>query len=76
MESHDPHHLQDACRVDGLLLSYHDPLVESLLGHSVKLTFFLYLDNIMFLLLGYAPLIFGFDSVVDMDDWDYTFDDG
>ena len=30
----------------------------------------------MFLLLGYATLIFGFDSVVDMDDWDYTFDDG
>ena len=38
MESHDPHHSQDACRVDSLLLSYHDPLVESLLGHSIRLT--------------------------------------
>ena len=42
MESHDPHHLWDACWVDGLLLSYHDPLVESLLGHSVGLTLLIF----------------------------------
>ena len=38
MESHDPHHSRDACRVDSLLLSYHDPPVESLLGHLVRPT--------------------------------------
>ena len=36
---------------------------------------FWYLDVIMFLPLGDASLIFGSNSVVDMDDWDYTFDD-
>ena len=35
-----------------------------------------YLDVIMLLLLGYASLMFGSNSVVDMDDWDYIFDDG
>ena len=30
----------------------------------------------MLLLLGDASLMFGFDSVVDLDDWDHTFDDG
>ena len=40
MKSHDPHHLRDVCQIDGLLLSYHDPLVESLLGHLVRLTLF------------------------------------
>ena len=36
--SHDPHHSRDACQVDILLLSYHDPLVEYFLGHSIRLT--------------------------------------
>ena len=40
MKSRDTHHLQDACQVDGLLLSYHDPPVESLLGYSIRLTLF------------------------------------
>ena len=31
-----------------------------------------YLDIIMLLLLGDVSLIFGSDSIVDMDDWDYT----
>ena len=35
-----------------------------------------YLDIIMLLLLGDTSLTFGLDSVVDLDDWDYTFDDG
>ena len=49
MESHDPHHSWDACRVDSLLLSYHDPPVESLLGHSVRLTFFgIYISSCFF----------------------------
>ena len=34
-----------------------------------------YLDVIMLFLLGNASLMFGFDLVMDMDDWDYTFDD-
>ena len=34
------------------------------------------LDIIMLLLLGNASLTFGPDLVVDMDDWDCTFDDG
>ena len=50
MESHDPHHSRDACRVDSLLLSYHGPPVESLLGHSVRPTLW-YLDILMLLLL-------------------------
>ena len=33
------------------LLSYHDPLVEPLLGHSIRHTLFLYLDVLMLLLL-------------------------
>ena len=57
------------------LLSYHDPLVEPLLGHSVRPTLW-YLDILMLLLLGDASLMFGPESVVDLDDWDYTFDDG
>ena len=40
MESHDPHHSRDAWRVDSILLSYHDPLVESLLSHPVRPAFF------------------------------------
>ena len=40
MKSHDPHHSRDAWRVDSLLLSYHDPLVESLLSHPVRPAFF------------------------------------
>ena len=28
MDSHDPHHLRDACQTDGPLLFYHDSLVE------------------------------------------------
>ena len=36
---------------------------------------FRHLDIIMLLLLGDASLIFGFDVIVGMDDWDYTFDD-
>ena len=35
-----------------------------------------YLDIILLLLLGDTSLMFGPDSVVDMDDWDCTFDDG
>ena len=35
-----------------------------------------YLDIIMLLLLGDIPMIYGPDLVVDMDDWDCTFDDG
>ena len=57
------------------LLSYHDPLVEPLLGHSVRTT----------LLIFGSPhassferrlLIYGFDLAVDLDDWDHVFDDG
>ena len=57
------------------LLSYHDPLVEPLLGHSVRPT----------LLIFRCPrassferclLICEFDSIVDLDDWDHAFDDG
>ena len=35
-----------------------------------------YLDIIMLIIIGDILLMFGSDSVVDMDDWDYTFDDG
>ena len=35
-----------------------------------------YLDVIMLFLLGDASLMFGPNSIVDMDDWDYIFDDG
>ena len=57
------------------LLSYHDPIVEPFLGHSVKPT----------LLMFRCPhassferrlLICGFDSSRDLDDWDHAFDDG
>ena len=57
------------------LLSYHDPLVEPFLGHSVRPT----------LLMFRCPhassferhlLICVFDSVGDLDDWDHAFDDG
>ena len=34
-----------------------------------------YLDVIMLLLLENTSLMFGFDLVMVMDDWDYTFDD-
>ena len=34
-----------------------------------------YLDIIMLLFLGNVSLMFGPNLVVDMDDWDYTFDD-
>ena len=56
-------------------LSYHGPLVEPLLGHSVRPT----------LLIFRCPrassferhlLICEFDSIVDLDDWDHAFDDG
>ena len=56
------------------LLSYHDSLVEPLLGHSIGPT----------LLIFGSPhassferhlLICGFDSAVDLDDWDHVFDD-
>ena len=40
MDSHDPPHLRDACRVDGPLLFYHDSPVEPLLGHLIILTLF------------------------------------
>ena len=40
MDSHDPHHLRDACQTDGPLLFYHDSLVEPLLCHSVRLPLF------------------------------------
>ena len=39
MESHDPYHSRDTCQVDSLLLSYHDPPVESLLGYPVRPVF-------------------------------------
>ena len=32
-----------------------------------------YLDVIMFFLLGDTLLMFGSNSIVDMEDWDYTF---
>ena len=49
MKSHDPHHSRDVCRVDSLLLSYHDPPVESLLGHLVRLTLFsIYISSCFF----------------------------
>ena len=35
-----------------------------------------YLDIIILLLLGEPSLMFGPNSVVDMDDWDHAFDDG
>ena len=35
-----------------------------------------YLDILMLLLLGDVFFMFGPDSIVDMDYWDYTFDDG
>ena len=46
------------------------------LGPFSQVHTFRYLDVIMLLFLGDILLVFGFDSVVDMDDWDYTFDDG
>ena len=57
------------------LLSYYDPLVEPLLGHSVRPIFFIFRCS-------HASsferrlLICGFDSTVDLDDWDHAFDDG
>ena len=54
------------------LLSYHDPLIEPLSQAHI----FRHLGVIMFLLLGDVSLMFGFDSSVDLDDWDHTFDDG
>ena len=67
MESHDPHHLQDACRVDGLLLFCHDLPIEPLLGHSVRLTLLIFRCHHASS-SGRRLLVFESDSVVDMDD--------
>ena len=57
------------------LLSYHDPLVQSLLSHPVMPTLFSIQMSSCFL-LGDALLTLRFDSIMDVDDQDYTFDDG
>ena len=57
------------------LLSYHDPLVEPLLSHLVRPTHLIFRYHHAYSsrrrLLMFRP-----DLVVDMDDWDCTFDDG
>ena len=40
------------------------------------LRFSWYLDIVMILLLGDASLMFGFDSAMDLDDWNHTLDSG
>ena len=68
MELHDHSHLQDAHRDD-------DPPVESLWSYPVRLVFFWCLVVIMFLFLGYAYLVCGFDSVMDLGNEDHAPDD-
>ena len=58
------------------MLSCHDPPMEYLLGHSVRLTLFRHLDVVILLLWDTSLLIHGSDSVVDLDYGDHTFDDG
>ena len=55
-------------------LFYHDSLVEPLLSHSVRSTLFGIQMSSCFL-LGDAFLTLGSDSVMDLDDRDYIFDD-
>ena len=49
------------------LFSYHDLLVEPLLGHSVRLTFFIFRYYHAYS-SGRCLLICGFDSTMDLDD--------
>ena len=65
--SHEPHHLRDAYRVDDLLLSCHDPPVESLLGHLVKLILLIFRCHHASS-YGRCLLVFRSNSIVDMDD--------
>ena len=55
-------------------LSYHDPLVEPLLGHSVRSTLLIFRCPHAFS-FERLLLICGFDLAVDLDDWDCAFAD-
>ena len=76
MELHDHLHLREMyTETMTCLLSYHDLLVEPLLGHSVRLTFFIFRYYHAYS-SGKRLLICGFDSTMDLDYWDHVFDDG
>ena len=72
MELHDHLHLRDEALF--VILSWFPS--GAFFGPFNQAHTFWYLDAIMLLLLGDASMMFGPDSIVDMDDWDCTFDDG
>ena len=66
-----------------ILCSHWAPLDPWLMSFYIHVAFYTWRNEFwslgiwaLFSLIGFAPLIFGFDSVVDMDDWDCTFDNG
>ena len=76
MELHAYPHSRDVCRDDDLFVIFTMISQWSLLGVAQLGLHFSTLKCHHAFLLGGAPLIYGFDSVIDMDDLDRAFDDG
>ena len=76
MELHAHPHLWDTRRDDDLFVILSWSCSGASLEPFSQTHTFWHLNVIMFLLLGDALLMFGFDSVMDLDDQDHTFDDG
>ena len=74
MELHDHLHLGDTHRDDDLFVILSWSPRGASLEPSSQAHIFRYLGIIMLLLLGETYLIYRSDSVVDLDEWDHTFD--
>ena len=76
MESHDHLSLRDTHRDEDLFFILLWSSGGALLESFILTCTFQHLDVIMFLLLRYAFLIYESDSLMDIDDLEWTFDDG
>ena len=76
MELHDYSHLRDAHWDEDVFVILSWSPSRASLEPSSQTCIFWYFYVIMLLLPGDVSLMFGFDSTVDVDDRDHTFDDG